>query len=663
MFYSNSLCALGEPDLRCLQVEPDGSVLVTWIPPADMIGFQQYEVFFSYNNSNFTLAEIVTSPVNNYLHVIDGHLQPVIYYYIEVVSTSQSRFKSRTLSTIEVGLSNPGSGKSKLEWNHPIKPLLPSYDINYNIEIKRYFDSGFSIKETVQNYQLAYTDNIDICHGHIDYRISLKDTEVGCFNVSRIQGDVFRDKSDTEVPVLDSVSVDFTTGFTHLGWTPSPSTDVFAYIIYFYTNQGWLSVDTIFGYYNTSWIDNVNMPGSGSGEYRVAALDSCMNSSPMTDFQQTMILSGFLGNCGKSISLSWNDYKNMTGGLFGYRVYYSVNGAPLQFAAAVSTNYTFNDVLPENDYKFVVRAINNSGRITASSTVYEFYSGDKPSEHLIYFRYASVVNNKNIELKIFTNGDTLPFSKLYVYRSPSSDKNFSLLTEIFYNGNTDYQFTDTDVNVSNTVYYYYAEIFDTCDNPSKISNTVQNFLLKGENSSGRINRLKWATPKGWEEGVDHFIIERRKQIDFDFENIDIQYPATANEYDDNVEEFFEAGSDFFYKVTAVEQTNNYGFNDSSTSNTIVLKQLPLTYIANAFVAGKADNVFKPVNSFVNVENYLFVIYSRAGQVVFRTTNPYEGWDGNVNGIPASVGVYTYRLYYTFPNGTPYEKYGSVTLVR
>jgi len=384
----------------------------------------------------------------------------------------------------------------------------------------------------------------------------------------------------------------------------------------------------------------------------------------MTDFQQTMILSGVLGDCGNSVDLNWNSYRNMPDGLLGYNVYYSLNNSPLRFVTTTSsTNYVYSNIIPENNYKFVVRAINNSGMITASSKAFEFYSGDSLPEHQLYLRYASVVDNKNIELKIFTNGDTLPFSKLHLYRSLSRNGTFSLIKELSYDGSTDYQFVDTDVDVANRVYYYYAEIFNICDNPSRISNTVQNFLLKGESTGGRINQIRWATPEGWEEGVDHFIIERKRQIDLNFEDIDIQYPAVVNEYRDNVEEFSEAGSDFFYKVTAVEQLNSYGFKDRSVSNTVVVKQYSVTYIANAFMPDGENRLFKPANSFVTTENYFFAIYSRAGQIVFKTHSPYEGWDGNIKGAPANVGVYTYRLYYTLPDGTPYEKYGSVTLLR
>ena len=667
MLYSSSISALGEPDLRCLQIKDDGSVLVTWVAPKDMSNFQRYETFFSYDNISFTLAG--TSLIDHYSHTgINAHLQPTLHYYVEAVSNSGTRYRSDTLATIEFFLSYSGSGfgKPQLNWLHPITPLLPSYNDYYDIEIKRYFDANFSTRTIVQNNRLAYTDIIDnLCSGHVDYRICLKDVEIGCWNVSKIQGDQFQDETDPSMPVLDSVSVNFTTGLTHLGWEPSPSTDVFAYIInFFIAGQGWLSVDTVYGYHNTSWIDSVNMPGTGSGEYRIVALDSCMNASPMTDSQQTMILSGAFDDCKNTVALTWNGYKNMREGVLGYNVYYSLDGAPLQFVAiANSTSYLFQDVIPESNYRFVIQAINNSGMITASSKVFELNSCDAPSEYQLYFRYASVFDNKNIELKIFTNGDTLPFSKLRIYRSLSRNHSFSLLTELSYDGGTDYQFIDTDVDIANTVYYYYAEILNICDNPSKTSNTVQNFLLKGESFGDRVNRIKWATPEGWEKGVDHFLVDRRKQIDLNFENIDIQYPAIANEYDDSVEELYEAGSDFSYRITAVEQTNSFGFQDRSISNAIVLKQLPISYIANAFVAGNPDNVFKPVNSFVTTENYLFVIYSRAGQIVFTTTNPYEGWDGNTNGTPASIGVYAYRLYYTLPDGTPYEKTGSVTLIR
>ena len=664
LFYLHSLWALSEPDLRCLQVNGDGSVLLTWMTPVDISDFKQYDIFYSYDNSNFILAGTDASMINNYLHAINANAQPTIYYYVEAISNSGAKYESRTLSTIDIELSNLGFGKAQLKWTQPTNPLLLSYGDDYHIEVKRYMDSDFSTRAKIQNQQLSYFDIIDnICEGHIDYRISLEDVEAGCFNISRSQGGIFRDETSPEKPNLDSVSVNFTTGFTHLGWKTPPSTDVMAYMIYFYNvSQGWLAVDTVFGNQNTSWIDKVNMSGSGSGQYRVAAMDSCNNSSPMTDFQQTMILSGVLDECEGSMALSWNGYQNMTDGVMGYNIYYTLNGGHLQFVATTSnTNYTYYNILSASHYKFVVQAVNSSGMITASSKPFEFNSDEAASEYQLYFRYASVLDNRSIALRIFTNGDTLPFSKIEVYRSTSRTSNFSLLTEFLYDGTTDYQFVDADVDVAHTIYYYYAKIFNICDNPSKISNTVHNILLTGEAFGTRENRIQWATPEGWENGVDRFMIERRKQIDTIFEHLDTQYPTSNNDYRDDVEVLYEAGSEFLYKVTAIEQLNSYGFADGSTSNTVVLKQFPNTYIANAFVAGKTD--FKPANTFVTTENYLFAIYSRAGQMIFKTNNPYEGWDGNMNGAPANVGVYTYLLYYTLPDGTPYEKYGSVTLLR
>ncbi len=666
VLYSSSLSALNSPDLRCLKVNSDGSVLLTWLTPTDMNLFQRYEIYYSYDNSTFTLAASLNSPVTTYLHAIDANLNPTVYYYAEAVSTTGSRFRSRTLATIAFYLSNPGFGRAQLNWIHPTDPLLPSYSSLYQVEMKSYIDADFSVRASVSSNQLAYTDEIGICSGSIDYRISIEDVSAGCVNVSRVQDDVFSNMIAPEEPSLDSVSVDFASGITHLGWTPSGSSDVFAYIIYFDNDiDGWLPVDTVFGYNNTSWADAVNMPGAGSGQYRIAALDSCMNSSPMTDFQQVMILSGTLNDCEETVTLRWNSYQNMPEDVLGYTIYYSLNGAPLQFAATSSTTtYTFRDVLAESNYIFVVQAINGSGVITASSRAFELNSGEAPPEYQLYFRYASVINNQDIELRIFTSGDTLPFSTLNLYRSNSPDVGFSLLTTLPYNGTTDYQFVDQTVDVSNEIYYYYAEILNTCNSSSKISNTVQNFLLKGETSGERINLIKWSTPIGWEQGVDYFAVERKTQIDPDFEEIGVRYPSSANSYEDLVEELFNTGSDFSYQVIAVETINSYGFKDRSVSNVVVLKQLPVTYIANAFAPGwDHSKSFKPVNSFVDVRNYYFAIYSRTGQVIFLTKDPYEAWDGTLNGEPVQMDVYTYLLKYSLPDGTPYERCGSITLVR
>jgi len=79
-----------------------------------------------------------------------------------------------------------------------------------------------------------------------------------------------------------------------------------------------------------------------------------------------------------------------------------------------------------------------------------------------------------------------------------------------------------------------------------------------------------------------------------------------------------------------------------------------------------NDVFRPVTYRNTLEPYLLVIYNPWGQVVFRTMNPEEGWDGRYRGEDCPGGQYIYYVQYR-GNGeisSDLEKrHGSFTLVR
>jgi gliding motility-associated-like protein len=59
----------------------------------------------------------------------------------------------------------------------------------------------------------------------------------------------------------------------------------------------------------------------------------------------------------------------------------------------------------------------------------------------------------------------------------------------------------------------------------------------------------------------------------------------------------------------------------------------------------------------------FEIYNRYGQMVFRTTNPQEGWDGTFKGKALNVGTFVYKLEYRLINGLSGSLNGNVTLYK
>ncbi len=57
------------------------------------------------------------------------------------------------------------------------------------------------------------------------------------------------------------------------------------------------------------------------------------------------------------------------------------------------------------------------------------------------------------------------------------------------------------------------------------------------------------------------------------------------------------------------------------------------------------------------------IYNRFGQMVFRTTDPKEGWDGTFKGKLLNVGTFVYKLEYRLINGLSGSLNGNVTLYK
>lgn len=84
-----------------------------------------------------------------------------------------------------------------------------------------------------------------------------------------------------------------------------------------------------------------------------------------------------------------------------------------------------------------------------------------------------------------------------------------------------------------------------------------------------------------------------------------------------------------------------------------------------------DN-FSPNNDNVNdmlyvkglgIEELTFKVFNRYGQLVFKSNDQEEGWDGTVMGFPADESTFVYTVSYKLVNGTIGHKNGYVNLIR
>lgn len=88
--------------------------------------------------------------------------------------------------------------------------------------------------------------------------------------------------------------------------------------------------------------------------------------------------------------------------------------------------------------------------------------------------------------------------------------------------------------------------------------------------------------------------------------------------------------------------------------------MPGLWLPNAFSPDKngQNDFFRPVTQRNTLEPYQLLIYDRWGQLVFKSTDPSEGWDGTFKGEPCQAGNYSYLLQY---REAKIESSGIVTL--
>lgn len=109
-------------------------------------------------------------------------------------------------------------------------------------------------------------------------------------------------------------------------------------------------------------------------------------------------------------------------------------------------------------------------------------------------------------------------------------------------------------------------------------------------------------------------------------------------------------------------TNEAGCMDSICAQVPALI-LPLLDVPNAFTPGRFG-----VNSVVKVQGFgigtlSWTIYNRWGQVVFKTADRRQGWDGTFKGVLQPMDVYTYTLDVIFTDGKTLRKTGDISLLR
>lgn len=123
------------------------------------------------------------------------------------------------------------------------------------------------------------------------------------------------------------------------------------------------------------------------------------------------------------------------------------------------------------------------------------------------------------------------------------------------------------------------------------------------------------------------------------------------------------GTEAFYTATLTAYASN-GCVDMTNRKIRVLKNCYIA-VPNAFTPnGDGLNDFLyPLNAF-KADGLDFKVYSRWGQLVFKTNDWTKKWDGKIKGDPQPIGVYVWTLHYTHRDtGKKFSLKGTTMLVR
>ena len=663
-----AVAIIESPVLHCANVLNNGDVELTWEIPDDTAGtFNSYHIFASSNiNGPYAAIDSIFSyNQSTYTHVGAGCQQVPLFYYIKSRSGCFGQVftpAKDTLQTIFVNIGALLNNNFTVTWNALHTPPLSSAYPFY--QVFKQIDNGPWIQvATVSN--LFYNDSLINCSAAINYRVALQDS-LGCVSSSNIDSTVFTNNVPPPNMAFDSVSVVVASQLTQLGWSPSLDNDVDRYIILQEINGVLTPIDTVYGLNNTSYLNLNSAPGNGAEIYGIAALDSCDNMGSASLLHHTIYLTYQVNGCLGKADLTWSPYFGFSG-INNYLIYVKQDNQPYALAATVSgatQKFTFTNMTSSSTYCFYVRAISNSGGISAASNEICFVANVIDLADFTYMNYATVENDFTAALKCYIDTAADIASYVVTRKKMPYGTNDTLGVFVIDTYDEFIRFYDNSAKTQETSYEYKIFIVDACGNLTGVSNVGTTIFLEGEAMPGFTNKLNWNFYKDWAGRVATYNLYTCLDYTKKDANLVATFDSTGNYFEHDVAEITPANGTICYFLEAIEgQGNQYGFIEKSYSNVICLEQEPVLYIPNAFVFGGLSENFGPKGIYETMAaEYNFSIWNRWGEKIFETKTPGQNWDATYKGSKVPIGVYVYMLDFTSVKGKSINRVGIVTVI-
>jgi gliding motility-associated-like protein len=469
------------------------------------------------------------------------------------------------------------------------------------------------------------------------------------------------DNRPPEISPIRKVSVEG--GQVLVSWTPSPSPEVLAYVIYRETSIGVVPIDTV--YSGTTYLDTQAAPGSQPESYFVNALDGCGNTSIFDAPHNTIFLEYAVNPCNQTIELDWNPYLNWTNGVAGQELWVGVNGAaPSLFTAldAGATAHSFGNVVDGDTYCFFIRAKEQAtGEESNANEVCVVADVVRPMKDF-YVKNATVTTAGTVEISWgwdtaaeINTVDILQAGQNGAYQVVSS-----MPAQLPLSPTGTYE--DLGSMPGGGKLFYKIQTTDNCDTvvQSTYGSTI---FLSGTSLAGNINQLNWTALDIENAGpVSYELYRSVSGTEAKIASLSAADTAYADAFDPAD---FGGTSACYYVVAKGTLTLPDGSQTSilSRSNTVCVEQPLRIYVPNAFAPNGINQEFRPLIVPEDVADYELLIFNRYGEQLFVSSAPGDGWGGKKNGKLLPQGVYVYRIKVVQSSGQEELRTGTVLLLR
>jgi gliding motility-associated-like protein len=492
---------INNPDLRCVSVQPNGQIQLSFIPPAgSSINFNEFEIWRD-NGAGFTKLDSVSNfAATTYLDATaNGNNQSYSYYMLTQSGCSgqiNSTSNSQSLSSIYLS-TTPALGIANLNWSALANPI-PATATSGQYDVWSSYNATGNLQLYGDTNRLVYSQPIVNCDTTIHYQIKLADNS-GCISTSNIDTNLFTYIGNIiGNPELHCVSVVSPGGQTQLTWanpTPSSWVNYNQYNVYRSTGAGFTLIDSVQNNTTTTYTDNTANGYNGSVSYYLVTKAGCSGQ----------VDNGTLGNTISSIYLTVTGANTTTATL-------NWNAPSNPLLPSTNNNYKIEREQPAGSGNWTV-----AGNVTATTftepltlcidsvnyrvsiqdalcTSMSNYDGETFVDHTIptspELRCASVLPNGDVTLTWIAPVDTgMRFGNYQIFSSANPNGPFAKIQTV--NNYNTLTYTHIGANAQNNSIYYYITTQTACGGEtSPVTDTVRTIKVNVINNNG-VAFIRW----------------------------------------------------------------------------------------------------------------------------------------------------------------------------